>query len=171
MFHPNDYKKTIDKMASATPEDIAEAMKPMANYQAKLSRITFDAAKKNLAAGQAMVNETIDSLDRFAKAGPAVADLAAASSEFTAEQAKTMPKYMAAFVDIAKTAQAEAMDVMLSAGKEAAMVDNDKIASQKAEAATPATIASTDDKADSTNDDTAVMADIKNDVMAKTTEK
>ena len=66
--------------------------------------------KRTAATGQAMVNETMDALDRLAKSGPAVTDMAAASTEFASEQAKAMPKHMAAFVDIAKTAQAEAMD-------------------------------------------------------------
>jgi hypothetical protein len=111
-----------------------------------------------------MVNETMDAIDRLAKAGPAATDLAAASSEFAAEQAKAMPKHMAAFVDIAKAAQAEAMDVMLSAGQAAAAAGNDKSAPQTA-VATPAA-------ADvSTGDDAAAMADIKKDVMAKTAKK
>jgi hypothetical protein len=163
MFHPDDYKKALDKMAAATPADMAEAMKPMADYQAKLSQITLDAAKKNLAAGQAMVNETMDALDRLAKAGPAATDMAAASSEFAAKQAKAMPKHMAAFVDIAKAAQAEAMDVMLSAGQAAAAAGNDDAAPQAAATTAPA--------AASTGDDAAAMADIKKDVMAKTAKK
>jgi hypothetical protein len=163
MFHPDDYKKALDKMAAATPADMAEAMKPMADYQAKLSQITLDAAKKNLAAGQAMVNETMDALDRLAKAGHEATDMAAASSEFAAEQAKAMPKHMAAFVDIAKAAQAEAMDVMLSAGQAAAAAGNDDAAPQAAATTAPA--------AASTGDDAAAMADIKKDVMAKTAKK
>ena len=82
MFHPDDYKKAVDKMVAATPADLAEAVKPFADYQAKLSQISLDAAKKNLAAGQAMVNETMDALDRLAKSGPAATDMAAASTEF-----------------------------------------------------------------------------------------
>jgi hypothetical protein len=46
MFHPDDYKKALDKMAATTPADIAEAMKPVVDYQAKLSKITLDATKK-----------------------------------------------------------------------------------------------------------------------------
>ncbi|MEL0042933.1 MAG: hypothetical protein VW828_06165, partial [Candidatus Puniceispirillum sp.] len=102
MFHPDDYQKALNKMAAATPADMAEAMKPIAKYQAKLSQITLNAAKKNMAAGKAMVNETVDALDRLAKSGPAATDMAAASTEFASEQAKAMPKHMAAFVDIAK---------------------------------------------------------------------
>jgi len=89
--------------------------------------------------------------------------MAAASSEFAAEQAKAMPKHMAAFVDIAKAAQAEAMDVMLSAGQAAAAAGNDDAAPQAAATAAPA--------AASTGDDAAAMADIKKDVMAKTAKK
>ena len=160
MFHPDDYKKAVDKMVAATPADLAEAVKPFADYQAKLSQISLDAAKKNLATGQAMVNETMDALDRLAKSGPAVTDMAAASTEFASEQAKAMPKHMAAFVDIAKTAQAEAMDVMLSAGQAATAAGKDDAAPQAAVATTPA--------AANTDEEAAVMADIKKDVMAKT---
>jgi hypothetical protein len=164
MFHPDDYKKALDKMTTATPADMADAMKPMADYQAKLSQITLDAAKKNLATGQAMVNETMDALDRLAKSGPEATDMAAASSEFAAKQGKAMQKHMAAFVDIAKMAQAEAMEVILAAGEVAATSNTDEAAQEK--------VVTTPDVADSrTSDNTAAMDEIKKDVLTKTAKK
>jgi len=164
MFHPDDYKKALDKMTNATPADMADAMKPMADYQAKLSQITLDAAKKNLATGQAMVNETMDALDRLAKSGPEATDMAAASSEFAAEQGKAMQKHMATFVDIAKIAQAQAMEVMLSAGQVAATSNTDEAPQEK--------VATTPDVTDpSASDNAAAMDDIKKDVLTKTAKK
>jgi hypothetical protein len=161
VFHPDDYKQAMDKMAVATPADVAEAMKPLADCQAKFSQITLDVAKKNLAAGQAMVNETMEALDRFSKAGPAANDFVAASTEFVSERAKAMPKHIAAFADIAKTAQAEVMDVMLSAGEAAAAAGKDADTPKKE------TVTITTPPSTSTDNEDSAMANIKKDVMAK----
>ncbi|NCW31340.1 MAG: hypothetical protein EBY34_05915 [Alphaproteobacteria bacterium] len=167
MFHPDDYKKALDKMAATTPADIAEAMKPVVDYQAKLSKITLDATKKHLAVGQAMVNETMEALDRLAKTAPAATDMAAASSEFAAEQTKAMPKHMSAFVDIAKSAQAETIDAMVSLGQEAAATGNGSESSKK-ETKSKSIITPVSTR---TDNDTAAMASIKKDVMAKAAKK
>jgi len=82
MFTFADYTKAMEKFVSATPFEVAENMKPFVEYQAKLSQVAFDAAKKNVEIGQAWVNETIEALDTFAKPAEKPADVAAASTEF-----------------------------------------------------------------------------------------
>jgi hypothetical protein len=118
MFTFADYTKAMEKFVSATPFEVAENMKPFVEYQAKLSQVAFDAAKKNVEIGQAWVNETIEALDTFAKPAEKPADVAAASTEFAKAQVEAAPKHIASFADVAKKAQVETAEIMLNAGKD-----------------------------------------------------
>jgi len=74
---------------------------------------------------------------------------------------------MSAFVDIAKSAQAETIDAMVSLGQEAAAAGNGSDSFKKeTKSKSIITPASTQ-----TDNDTAVMASIKKDVMAKAAKK
>jgi hypothetical protein len=118
MFTFADYTKAMEQFVSATPFEIAENMKPFVDYQAKLSQVAFDAAKKNVEIGQTWVNETIAALDTFAKPVEKPADIAAASTEFAKAQAEAAPKHLASFADVAKKAQVETAEIILKAGKD-----------------------------------------------------
>jgi hypothetical protein len=118
MFTFADYTKAMEQFVSATPFEMAENMKPFVDYQAKLSQVAFDAAKKNVEIGQTWVNETIAALDAFAKPVDKPADIAAASTEFAKAQAEAAPKHLASFADVAKKAQVETAEIILKAGKD-----------------------------------------------------
>jgi hypothetical protein len=118
MFTFADYTKAMEQFVSATPFEMAENMKPFVDYQAKLSQVAFDAAKKNVEIGQTWVNETIAALDAFAKPVEKPADIAAASTEFAKAQAEAAPKHLASFADVAKKAQVETAEIILKAGKD-----------------------------------------------------
>jgi hypothetical protein len=118
MFTFADYTKAVEKFVSSTPFEVAENVKPFIEYQAKLSQVAFDAAKKNVEISQAWVNETISAFDEFSKPVEKPADIAAASTEFAKAQAEAAPKHFASFAEVAKKAQVETAEIILNAGKD-----------------------------------------------------
>jgi len=118
MFTIADYAKTMEKFVTASPFEMAESLKPLADYQTKLSQIAFDSAKKNIEISQTWMNETIAALDGFAKPFEKPADLAAASTEFAKAQVEAAPKHLASMADVAKKAQVDTAEIILKAGKD-----------------------------------------------------
>jgi thiol:disulfide interchange protein len=93
------------------------AMRPVAETQARLSKIALAATKDGIAASQSWTNEVIVALEPLANPAATPAELAAASTEFARSQMQAAPKHVAAFADIAKAAHKATLDVMLDAGR------------------------------------------------------
>ena len=118
MFTFADYTKALEKFVSASPFEMADSLKPVVDYQTKLSQVAFDAAKKNIEISQTWMNETVAAFDAFAKPVEKPADLAAASTEFAKAQVEAAPKHLASIADVAKKAQVDTAEIMLKAGKD-----------------------------------------------------
>ncbi len=117
MFKFQEYTKNIENMTSINVEEQTKLMKPLLETQSKLSKVAIDTAKENIVASQSWVNETIAALEGFMKTSVGASGPVAASTEFTKSQVEAAPKHFAVFSDIAKSAQSEAMDILLNASK------------------------------------------------------
>jgi hypothetical protein len=117
MSHGLDYEKAMRAFMADGADNANAATKPVAETQARLSKIALAATKDGIAASQSWTNEVIAALEPLANPAATPAELAAASTEFARSQMQAAPKHVAAFADIAKAAHKATLDVMLDAGR------------------------------------------------------
>jgi thiol:disulfide interchange protein len=117
MSHGPDYEKAMRAFMADGADNANAAMRPVAETQARLSKIALAATKDGIAASQSWTNEVIAAFEPLANPAVTPAELAAASIEFARSQMQAAPKHVAAFADIAKAAHKATLDVMLDAGR------------------------------------------------------
>jgi hypothetical protein len=117
MSHGPDYEKAMRAFMADGADNANAAMRPVAETQARLSKIALAATKDGIAASQSWTNEVIAAFEPLANPAVTPAELAAASTEFARSQMQAAPKHVAAFADITKAAHKATLDVMLDAGR------------------------------------------------------
>lgn len=114
------------------------AFKSTAALNEKLSTVTLDAVGKSADVSSAWAHDIVKLMTEASKAKSGPADYMQAMSNFAAGYSKLASTHMAAFAEIAKTAQADSMALMTDAAKgftsEATAAVN--TATKKAKAAT-----------------------------------
>ena len=117
----NDFAKAIENMFTNAPMDMSafnDVAKNAAEFNSKLSKIALAAAEKNAELTNAWTKETLSKLDQASKVQKDPADYTKAVSDFAAAQAQTSPEHIAAFAEIAKKAQIDTVELLMSAGKD-----------------------------------------------------
>lgn len=123
MAATQDLTAAMKDMMGAFPMDMGafeEAWKNSAGISEKASAIALDAAGKTADISVGWTMETLTRMGDLAKAKPAPADYAQAMSEFASAQMQSLNAHMTAYGDVAKSAQSEAMALMMSVGKDVA---------------------------------------------------
>jgi hypothetical protein len=105
-------------MFSNAPVNFKDVLGNVAEYNGKLSQIALDAAKKNAELSQTWANNTLGALDAFTAVQEKPTAYASVAKDFVSAQAKSTPEHVAAFAEVAKQAQIDTVELLLSAGKQ-----------------------------------------------------
>ena len=119
MFNFDDYTKGFENIFSKTPFKYDNAMKSTSDYNAKLAKIAFDTAKKNVEVSQAWTKETLSGLDSLVKSQSKPTDYIKVTTDYISKQAQISPKYFSEFAEIAKKTQLDTIELFMDLGKEA----------------------------------------------------
>ncbi|WP_417742737.1 phasin [Salipiger sp.] len=123
MASTQDFTAAMKDMMGAFPMDMSafeDAWKTSAGIREKASAIALDAAGKTTDISVGWTMETLTRMGDLAKARPAPADYAQAMSDFASAQMQSLNAHMTAYGDVAKSAQSDALALMMSVGKDAA---------------------------------------------------
>lgn len=117
-----DFTKAMTDMMGAFPMDataLADAVRNSAALSEKMSKVALDAVEKSTEISASWTKATISRLgdmtlvtDQPAEYSRSMTDFASASAEMAAEN-------MAAFAEVAKKAQMDTVELLMSAGKQA----------------------------------------------------
>ncbi len=113
----NEFTKALENMFATAPVNYDEIVKNAAEYNSKFSKIALDSAKNFADLSQAWAVDTFGKMDTLTKVQSEPADYAKVTAEFASAQAQAAPEHVAAFAEVAKKAQIETVELMLSAGK------------------------------------------------------
>ncbi len=117
-----DFTKAFENMFSAFPTDISafsDAFKNSAEISGKFARIALEAAEKNAELSQAWTKDTLAKLEVATEIQKDPSDYAKVVSDIASSQAQAAPEHIAASTEVAKKAQMDTVELMLSAGKDA----------------------------------------------------
>lgn len=128
-------------MMGAFPMDMKafeDAFKSQAAYGEKLAKVALDAASKSTDLSAKMAKETIAKMADMTKVKSDPSDLSKTLSDFAASQSALISENFTAFAEVAKKVQAETVEIMMAAGKEAAEEAQSVVAKAASEASTAA---------------------------------
>ena len=118
MAATQDFNTAMKDIMGAFPMDMAafeDAWKTSAGISEKASAIALDAAGKTTDISVGWTMETLNRIGDLAKARPAPADYAQAMSDFASAQMQSLNAHMTAYGDVAKSAQSDALALMMFA--------------------------------------------------------
>lgn len=117
-----DFTKTMQDMMQAFPFDAAAgqgAFKSTAAFSEKMAKVALDAAEKSNEISSKWTRDTLTKMSSLAEVKEEPADYTKAVSDFATAAAEMAAENLAAFAEIAKKAQMDTVELMLSAGKSA----------------------------------------------------
>ncbi|MCB5409906.1 Phasin [Pseudogemmobacter faecipullorum] len=117
-----DFAKLFQEALTSFPVDASafqNAFKSQAAFGEKFSKVALEAAEKSTEISAAWAKATLTRLGDIASAKAEPADYPKALSDFASKAAELAAENMAAFAEVAKKVQAETVELMLAAGKEA----------------------------------------------------
>ncbi|KAA8609272.1 phasin [Salipiger aestuarii] len=144
MAMTEDFTAKMKEMMDGFPMDtvkLEEAFKTSAAYSEKASSIALDAAGKSTDISVGFTMETLGRMGDLAKARPEPMDYAQAISDFTSAQMTSLSDNMTALTEVAKAAQSETMELLMSFGQD--MADEASAATTTAAKATSSAATST----------------------------
>lgn len=115
-----DFAQTTEKLLGALNVDTKayeDVLKNAAEFNAKLGKVAVDAAKKNAELTNAWTQDVLARFDNANTACGNPVEYAAAASDFATAEARALPERLAQFAEVAKTAQLNTVDLLISAGK------------------------------------------------------
>lgn len=120
MTKAQDMNAMMKDMMGAFPVDtkaMEESFKNQAALGEKLSGVALSAAEKSAEIQSAWTKSTLEKMAEMSKAKADPADYAKAISDFASANAEVAAENMAAFAEIAKKAQTDTVELMMSAGR------------------------------------------------------
>lgn len=117
----NDFTKMFQDMMGSFPMDMSafeKAFKSQAAMGEKFSKVALDAADKSVEVSTKWTKDTLAKVSDMTTAKDDAADYPKAMTDFASAQAEMVAESLAAFAEIAKTVQAETVELMLAAGKD-----------------------------------------------------
>lgn len=116
-----DLTAMFKDMMGAMPMDtraIENMFKSQTALTEKISAAAIDAASRSADVSARWTQDTLSRVAAMTKARHEPADYAKAMSDFVSSQAEAAAGHMATFAEIARKMQTEALELMLSAGKD-----------------------------------------------------
>ncbi len=95
-----------------------DMFKSAAEFNARMSNIMMETARKNNELAYSWAQENLDKLQTLADAKLAPAKLAEKSAEVLNDRMRAAPEQLAKFAEIAKATQTEAVELMMQTGKQ-----------------------------------------------------
>lgn len=120
MTNTQDYGKILKDVTGAFPVDTAaleNAFKSSASLNEKLSGLALGAAEQSAAISSKWMTETLAKMSAISSAKTEPADYATAMSDFAQASAQAASEHLAAYSEIAKKAQTDAVELLMAAGK------------------------------------------------------
>lgn len=117
-----DFTKAMQDMMQAFPFDATAgqgAFKSTAAFSEKMAKVALDAAEKSHEISSKWTRDTLSKMSTLAQVKEEPADYTKAVSDFATAAAEMAAENLAAFAEIAKKAQMDTVELMLSAGKTA----------------------------------------------------
>ncbi len=116
-----DYTKMMQDMMAAFPTDMSAMQDSFRSYAAfgeKMSKVAFEAVEKSTDLSAKYTKDTLGKMNALVATREEPQDYAKAMTDFASAQAEITAETMAAFGEVAKTAQMETVELMLAAGKD-----------------------------------------------------
>ena len=116
-----NYTRMMQEMMSSFPMDMTvfqDGFKSCATFGQKMSRVALEAAEKSTDISAKWTRETITKLNDATAVRDEPSDYGRAMTGFASAQVETTAETIAAFAEVAKKVQMEAVELMLTAGKE-----------------------------------------------------
>ncbi len=116
-----DFTKAFENMFSALPTDMktfTDAFQNGAELSGKMAKIALNAAEKNAELTQAWTKDTLGKLEAATEVQKDPSDYSKLVSDIASSQAQSAPEHIAAFAEVAKKAQMDTVELMLTAGKD-----------------------------------------------------
>lgn len=116
-----DFAKATEEFFAAFKMDTKmfdDASKNVAEFNVKLGKIAVAAAKKNAELTNAWTTETLKTVEAANKVQKDPSAYSTVASEFASAQAQSLPEKLAAYAEVAKAAQLEAVELFVAAGKD-----------------------------------------------------
>lgn len=118
-----DFTKTFQDMMANFPIDtssVQEAFKSQGMLGEKLARVALTAAERSTDISARWAKDTIARMGELAVVKHEPSEYAKSLSDFASASAEVAAEHMAAFAEVAKKVQMDTVDLMLTAGKDAA---------------------------------------------------
>lgn len=118
-----DYTKAFQDMFANFPVDTSsmqDAFKSQSALNEKLSKVALEAAERSTDISARWAKDSIARVGELASSKQEPSEYAKAMSDFASASAELAAEHIAAFAEVAKKVQMDTVDLMLSAGKDAA---------------------------------------------------
>lgn len=118
----HDFAQTMKGFAGAFPVDAraaADAFRTQAAFGEKMSALMLQAAERTADISGKWTRETLARISDMAKVKEDPSDYAKALADFATASAETATENLAAYADVAKTAQLDGVELVISAGRDA----------------------------------------------------
>ena len=122
MAATQDMTTLFKDMMSGFPFDtkpFENAFRNTAQFSEKVATVALTAAEKNVELTNKWTTDTLTKMSDLSKAKTDPADYAKAVTEFASAQAEVTAENVAAFAEVAKKAQMDAVEILMAAGKQA----------------------------------------------------
>ena len=96
-----------------------DAVKNVTEFNVKLGKIALDAAKKNAELTNAWATEALKTAEAAKKVQKDPSAYVTVATDFVSAQAQALPEKLSAYAEVAKSAQLEAVELFVAAGKDA----------------------------------------------------
>lgn len=123
MASTQDFTAMMKDMMGAFPIDtksFEDSFKTQATLNEKLSGVALSAAEKSSEISSKWTKDTLTKVSELSKAKSEPADYAKAMTDFATASAEMAAESLAAYAEIAKKAQTDAVELMMAAGKDMA---------------------------------------------------
>ena len=120
MTKVQDFTKVFTDMASQFPTDVDafnDAFRKSADLGEKISAVALEAARSNADITGKWTTETLDRLGEISVSGKDTADHAKSMNDFASASIESATGHIVAYSEVAKKAQMETVELLLSAGK------------------------------------------------------
>ncbi|RNF33965.1 phasin family protein [Paracoccus methylarcula] len=118
-----DFSKTFQDILANFPVDTSsfqEAVKSQQALNEKLAKVALGAAERSTEISAQWAKDSIARMGELTATKEEPADYAKAVTDYASASAEVAAEHMASFAEVAKKVQMDTVDLMLSAGKDAA---------------------------------------------------
>jgi RNA processing factor Prp31 len=116
-----EYMKLVEEMMKRFPVDngaLQDLFKSQAALADQMSKVTLEAVEKSTEVSTNWTKATLDKVNEMSRSTEAPGDYPTAMTDFASVVAEMAAEYVTAYSDIAKKAQLDTINLILSAGKE-----------------------------------------------------